>query len=112
MRVPICLVARTVEKRPAFGPGCAGIASSLWRALKSCAARSVTGNSWTDWSSTGVAKEKIMIFLKADPDGHGSVQDRVTAEMTTELMKVMGIQGRQTPEEVKRIRNSVDKDSK
>ena len=61
---------------------------------------------------TGVAKEKIMIFLKADPDGHGSVQDRVTAEMTTELMKVMGIQGRQTPEEVKRIRNSVDKDSK
>ena len=62
--------------------------------------------------NTGVAQEKIMIFLKADPDGHGSVQDRVTAAMTTELMKVMGIQGRQTPEEVKRIRNSVDKDSK
>jgi len=61
---------------------------------------------------TDVAKEKIMVFLKADPDGHGSVQDRVTAEMTTDLMKVMGIQGRQTPEEVRRIRNSIDKDSK
>jgi hypothetical protein len=61
---------------------------------------------------TGVAKEKIMIFLKADPDGQGSVQDRVTAEMTTDLMKVMGIQGRQTPEEVRRIRNSINKDSK
>ena len=62
--------------------------------------------------ATGVAKEKIVTFLKADPDGQGSVQDRVTAEMTTELTKVMGIQGRQTPEEVRRIRSLVDKDSK
>jgi hypothetical protein len=61
---------------------------------------------------TGVAKQKIMIFLKADPDGQGSVQDQVTAEMTTELMKVMGISGQQTAENVKRIRHSVDKDSK
>jgi hypothetical protein len=57
---------------------------------------------------TGVAKEKIMAFLKADPDGKGSIQDQVTAEMTTELMKVMGISGQQTAEEVKRIRNSKD----
>jgi hypothetical protein len=61
---------------------------------------------------TGVAKEKIMAFLKADPDGNGSVQDQVAAEMTTELMKVMGISGRQTAEEVKRIRDTVAKDSK
>jgi hypothetical protein len=61
---------------------------------------------------TDVSKEKIMTFLKADPDGTGSIQDQVTAEMTTELMRVMGIAGRQTPEEVKRIRNSVTKDSK
>jgi hypothetical protein len=61
---------------------------------------------------TGVAKQKIMAFLKADPDGQGSVQDQVTAEMTTELMKVMGISGQQTAENVKRIRHSVDKDSK
>jgi hypothetical protein len=61
---------------------------------------------------TGVAKEKIVVFLKADPDGNGSVQDQVTAEMTMELMKVMGISGQQTPQEVKRIRDSVTKDSK
>ena len=61
---------------------------------------------------TGVAKEKIMVFLKADPDGTGSVQDQVTAEMTTELMRVMGISGRQTAEAVKRIRENVAKDSK
>ena len=61
---------------------------------------------------TGVAKQKIMTFLKADPDGQGSVQDQVTAEMTTELMKVMGISGQQTAENVKLVRHSVDKDSK
>ena len=51
------------------------------------------------------------MFLQANPDGKGSVQDQVTAEMTTELMKVMGISGRQTANEVKRIRELVDKDS-
>ncbi len=61
---------------------------------------------------TGVAKEKIMLFLTADPDGKGSVQDQITAEMTTELMQIMGIAGRQTPQEVKKIRDSVSKDSK
>ena len=52
-----------------------------------------------------------MKFLHADPDGKGSIQDQVTAEMTTELMNVMGMSGSQTAQEVKRIRTSVDKDS-
>ena len=60
---------------------------------------------------TGVAKEKLIKFLQADPDGKGSIQDQVTAEMTTELMNVMGISGRQTAAEVKRIRGVVDKGS-
>jgi len=59
---------------------------------------------------TGIAKEKILTFLQADPDGKGSIQDQMTAEMTTELMKVMGISGRQTAQEVKRIRDIVEKD--
>ncbi len=61
---------------------------------------------------TGVSKEKIMVFLKADPDGKGSIQDQVTAEMTSELMKVMGLKGSQTPQDVKRIRELTSKDSK
>ncbi len=65
-----------------------------------------------DLERTGVPKEKIMAFLTADPDGKGSVQDQITAEMTTELMQIMGIAGRQTPQEVKKIRDSVSKNSK
>jgi hypothetical protein len=60
---------------------------------------------------TGVKKEKILRFLQADPHGNGSIQDQVTAEMTTELMKVMGIAGSQSAEEVKRIRDAVGKES-
>ena len=58
---------------------------------------------------SGVSREKIMTFLKADPDGNGSIQDQVTAEMTTQLMKVMGIAGRQSAPDVKRIRAYVEK---
>jgi thiol-disulfide isomerase/thioredoxin len=61
---------------------------------------------------TGVAKEKIFIFLKADPEGKGSVQDQVTADMSSELMKVMGLKGSQSPENVKQIRKSLEKETK
>ncbi|MGN6733696.1 MAG: hypothetical protein ACTHMB_17275, partial [Candidatus Binatia bacterium] len=60
---------------------------------------------------TGVPRDKILRFLAADPDGKGSVRDQVTAEMTSELMKVMGISGRQSADEVKRIRDTLAKDS-
>ena len=60
---------------------------------------------------TGVDKAKILRFLTADPDGRGSIQDQVTAEMTSELMQVMGISGRQTAQEVKRIRSDIGKES-
>jgi len=61
---------------------------------------------------TGIPKEKILRFLKADPYGKGSVQDQVTAEMTSELMQVMGLKGSQTAGEVKRIRETIGKESK
>ena len=61
---------------------------------------------------TGVPREKIYVFLKADPQGKGSVQDQVTAEMTSELMQVMGLKGSQSPENVKEIRKSLEKEKK
>jgi len=63
-------------------------------------------------AETGVPKEKILVFLKADPEGKGSVQDQVTAEMTSELMQVMGLKGSQTAENVKGIREAIEKEKK
>ncbi|MCZ6624369.1 MAG: hypothetical protein O7B35_09100 [Deltaproteobacteria bacterium] len=61
---------------------------------------------------TGVSPEKIMVFLKADPDGKGSLQDQVAAEMANELITVMGLGERQTPEDVKRIREMTKSEPK
>ncbi len=58
---------------------------------------------------TGVSKEKIVRFLEADPDGKGSIQDQVTADMASELMKVMGLKGSQSAQDVKRIREMIEK---
>ncbi len=63
-------------------------------------------------ATTGVSKDKIIVFLKADPEGKGSVQDQVTAEMTSELMQVMGLKGKQSAENVKDIRQSFEKEKK
>ena len=58
---------------------------------------------------TGVAPEKIMKFLRANPHGRGSVQDRSASNMSNELLKVMGINERQTPADVARIRKGHEK---
>ncbi len=98
--------------RAAFWARMCGDCKKLMACVQELRGRVGYGQFLDGLERTGVAKEKIMAFLKADPDGSGSIQDQVTAEMTTELMKVMGIAGQQTTEGVKRIRDTVTKDSK
>jgi len=97
------------ERSGFFGRVC-GDCKKLLAAVQELRGKVSYGQFLDGLERTGVAKEKILTFLQADPDGKGSVQDQVTAEMTTELMNVMGISGRQSAEEVKRIRDSVDND--
>ncbi len=54
---------------------------------------------------TGLAREQIETFLRADPHGEGSVRDQVTAEMSSALLGAMGISQRQTAADVKRLRD-------
>jgi hypothetical protein len=98
------------ERAGLFGKGCADCKKLLARVAE-LRGKVSYGQFLDGLEETGVDKNKILVFLKADPDGTGSIQDQVTAEMTSELMKVMGIAGRQTAEGVKRIRDNVGKDS-
>lgn len=98
------------ERAGLFGRGCADCKRLLAR-VEELRGKVSYGQFLDGLEETGVDKEKILRFLTADPDGTGSIQDQVTAEMTTELMKVMGIAGNQTAQEVKRIRGSVEKES-
>ncbi len=98
------------ERKGLFGRLC-GDCKKLWSRVQELRGKVGFGQFLDGLEQTGIAKEKILTFLQADPDGKGSIQDQVTAEMTTELMNVMGMSGRQTAQEVKRIRTVVGKDS-
>ena len=58
-------------------------------------------------AATGVKKDRIKTFLHADPTGEGSFYDRITADMANDLIQGMGIEGHQTPEDVKRLREGM-----
>jgi len=68
------------------------------------------GQFLTALEQTGAPTERIARFLKADPDGKGSVQDQITAEMASELMQVMGLKGSQTSQDVKKVREMTEKE--
>jgi hypothetical protein len=53
---------------------------------------------------TGLPREKIEAFLAADPRGDGSVKDHILADTSTELLKAMGVNARQSAQDVKRLR--------
>lgn len=103
-----CVYCR--ERAGFFGRVCADCKKLLAR-VQELRGKVSFGQFLDGLEQTGIAREKILTFLQADPDGKGSVQDQVTAEMTTELMNVMGMSGQQSAAEVKRIRAAVDKDS-
>ena len=98
------------ERAGLFGRSCADCKKLLARVTE-LRGKVSYGQFLDGLEKTGIDKEKILRFLQADPEGTGSIQDQVTAEMTSELMQVMGISGRQTAQEVKRIRDIVDKES-
>ena len=52
----------------------------------------------------GLTREKIEAALAADPDGGGALRDRLTADMANRMLADMGVAGRQTAADVKRLR--------
>ena len=54
--------------------------------------------------ASGAPQHKVERFLDADPQGTGSARDQIAADMANDLMSAFGRAGRQTPREVKRLR--------
>lgn len=53
---------------------------------------------------TGASVEHIELFMTADPRKEGALRDRIAATMTNELLGAFGQTARQSPADVKRIR--------
>jgi len=54
--------------------------------------------------AVGARREAVERFLAADPDGHGTIRDRIAADMTNDLLAAFGQTARQSVGEVKRLR--------
>ena len=53
----------------------------------------------------GLTREQVNRVLDAQFDGRPTLRDRMTSELTNVLMRGLGMPGRQSPEDVRRVRH-------
>lgn len=78
--------------------------STLWAIFVSNRGAATPRQFFHLFAASGVSPEKVRVFLESDPDGSGSIQDRIAADMTNDLFEALGRSRRQSPDEVKRLR--------
>lgn len=63
---------------------------------------------WTElvdmFADAGLTRERVDLVLDAELDGKPTLRDRLTSRMTNALMQNLGMPGRQSPEDVRRVR--------
>jgi hypothetical protein len=66
---------------------------------------------WTELvdklADEGLSRAQVDRVLDAEIDGAVTLRDRMTSRMANELMRGLGMPGRQSPEDVRRVRRSV-----
>lgn len=56
------------------------------------------------FAAEGLSREQVDRVLDADLGGQPTLRDRLTSEMANALMRGLGMPGRQSPEDVRRVR--------
>jgi hypothetical protein len=59
------------------------------------------------FAAEGLTRIEVDRVLDADPGGAPTLRDRMTSEMANVLMRGLGMPGRQSPEDVRRVRLGV-----
>ena len=66
---------------------------------------------WTDlvdlFAAEGLTRADVDRVLNAEVAGQPTMKDRLTSKMANELMRNLGMPGRQSPEDVQRVRAAV-----
>lgn len=66
---------------------------------------------WTElvdmFAARGLRREQVDRVLDAEVDRAPTIRDRLTSEMANVLMRNLGMPGRQSPEDVRRVRLGV-----
>lgn len=55
----------------------------------------------------GLTREQVDVVLDAQVGAEPTIRDRLTSNLTNVLMRNLGMPGRQSPEDVKRVRTSI-----
>jgi hypothetical protein len=56
------------------------------------------------FAAEGLTREQVDQVLDAEMGGQPTIRDRLTAQMANALMQGLGMPGRQSPEDVRRVR--------
>jgi hypothetical protein len=56
------------------------------------------------FAAHGIPRAKVEAVLAYDPDGRGTLRDRMAADMTNRVLGDLGVASRQTAADVKRLR--------
>jgi hypothetical protein len=59
------------------------------------------------FDADGLSREQVDRVLDAQVGGEPTLRDRLTSELTNVLMRGLGMPGRQSPEDVRRVRRSM-----
>jgi hypothetical protein len=59
------------------------------------------------FAAEGLTREQVDRVLDAQVGGEPTLRDRLTSELTNVLMRGLGMPGRQSPEDVRRVRASM-----
>ena len=63
------------------------------------------------FKAEGLTQEQVDRVLDAHVGRGPTIRDRLTSQMTNALMRGLGMPGRQSPEDVKRVRESMNSES-
>jgi hypothetical protein len=55
----------------------------------------------------GLTREQVDMVLDAEVGGAPTLRDQLTSRMANELMRSLGMPGRQSPEDVRRVRQGI-----
>ncbi len=55
----------------------------------------------------GLSQQQVDVVLDAQADGQPTLRDRLTSSMANALMRGLGMPGRQSPEDVRRVREAM-----
>ncbi len=59
------------------------------------------------FAAEGLTREEVDVVLDAQVDDQPTLRDRMTSNMTNALMRGLGMPGRQSAEDVKRVREAM-----